>query len=51
MNYEDATLIKKKYRAHLKSGAQMGHSRSFSPRERRLKEWPHRKCATGSSSG
>lgn len=32
-------------------GAQRGHSRSFSPRLRRLKEWPHRKCTAGSSSG
>lgn len=32
-------------------GAQRGHSRSFSPKLRALKEWPHMKCPAGSSSG
>ncbi len=30
-------------------GAHRGHSRSFSPRLRALKECPHRKCTAGSS--
>ena len=32
-------------------GAHRGHSRSFSPRLRALKECPHRKCTAGSSRG
>ena len=32
-------------------GTHRGHSCSFSPRLRTLKEWPHRKCTAGRSRG
>ena len=38
-------------RIDLKCGAHSGHSFSFSPKLRRLKEWPHTKWTAGSSNG
>lgn len=38
-------------RIDLKCGAHSGHSFSFSPKLRKLKEWPHTKWTAGSSNG